>query len=136
MSSTPSDFDVLAEASRDAHNKVGEQTLWKAAMALPQWYFIADQAGDDAEPLVAAVDGIPHLLAFTDEARAELFARDRARKKGGAATPVLNMDTADAAAYCKDLMQTKVDGVLFNSGKYAFQAALSKVVDMHSRYTR
>lgn len=130
------DFDALADASRSAVNKTGEHVLWKAAMALPDWFFIADQPGDDAEPLVAAVDGVPHLLAFTDENRAEEFSRSRAAKRGAAPTPVLNMGVADAAAYCKDLMQTKVDGVLFNSGKYSFQATLSRIVDMHARYAR
>ena len=130
------DFDALAEAARSAVNKTGEHSLWKAAVALPEWYFVADRAGEDAEPLVAAVEGVPHLLAFTDEERAEAFSKSRAVKKGGGATPVLSMPPADAAAYCKDLMQTKVDGVLFNSGKYSFQASLSQVVDMHSRYTR
>lgn len=130
------DFDALADAARSAVNKTGEHALWKAALSLPDWYFVADQPGDDAEPLVAAVDGVPHLLAFTDAGRAEAFSDSRAQKRGGAPTPVLNMGVADAAAYCKDLMRTKVDGVLFNSGKYSFQATLSQIVDMHSRYSR
>jgi hypothetical protein len=130
------DFDALVDGARDAHSKVGEHTLWKAAMSLPCWYFVADVPGEEGEPLVGAVDGVPHLLAFTDEERAEVFSKHRASQRGGVPTPVLNMDVADAVDYCKSLMETKVDGVLFNNGKYSFQAALSKIVDMHSRYTR
>lgn len=130
------DFDALADGAKDAHNKVGEQTLWKAVMRLPMWYFVADAAGDDAQPVVGAVEGVPHLLAFTDEDRAEAFSKARGRTRGADPTPVLHMDVADAVAYCRDLMQTEVDGVLFNNGRCAFQAPLSQVVDMHGRYTR
>ena len=77
------DFDALADGARSAVNKTGEHTLWKAVMALPAWYFVGDRAGDEAEPLVAAVDGEPHLLAFTDPERAGAFSRYRAAQRGG-----------------------------------------------------
>src|SRR5882724_9450506 len=63
------DVDVLAEAARSVQNKVGEQSLWKAVMALRTWYFVAQGQGADAEPMVASVEGRPQLLAFTEEER-------------------------------------------------------------------
>jgi hypothetical protein len=134
------DFTALVEASRMAHVKTGEHNLWKAAMHLPAWFFVATGAEEDAVPVVGIVDGKPHLLAFTDEEQAEAMAKRRAAKKGSAAgagaAPILNMDVADAVAYCKDLIPHGVEGVLFNSGVYAFQASLSRIIDMHRQYTK
>src|SRR5690349_19746333 len=79
------DMDALALASRSAQNKVDGQNLWRAVMTLPVWYFIAQGQADQAEPMVASVDGRAQLLAFTDEDRAEAFARHIAGKRGGEA---------------------------------------------------
>ena len=130
------DFDALADGARSAVNKTGEHTLWKAVMGLPAWYFVGDRAGDEAEPLVAAVENEPHLMAFTDPERAGAFSRYRAAQRGGDATGVLNMDVPDAVEYCRALMPTKIEGVLFNHGAHSFQAGLSSVIDMYTRYTR
>ena len=128
------DFDALVEASHSGVNKTGEQALWKAAMSLSEWYFVARNAGDDPEPLIGAVEGAPHLIAFTDEQRAQEFASRRPASKVAADAPILCMDVPDAVDYCKQLMETQVEGLLFNSGKYAFQAGLSRIVDMWGRY--
>src|SRR3954463_15970883 len=107
-------FDALADASRSVQNKVGEQNLWKAVMALPSWWFVAKGTGEDAEPMVAAVDGRPHLLAFTSEDRAEAFTRHLESKKGGPRAGVLEMDTPDAVGYGQQLAEMGVETVLFN----------------------
>lgn len=128
------DFDALVEQSRSAVNKLGHQALWKAAMALDAWYFLGQGHGDDTEPMVAALEGRPTLLAFTDEDRAVDFAKRRAQAKGGSMAPILNMDIPDAVEYCKQLRDLGVDGVLFNSGAYSFDSGLTAVMDMFGRY--
>src|SRR5881394_693602 len=96
------DVDALALESRNAHNKVGEQILWRVVLALPAWYFIAQGEGDQAEPMVASVDTKAQLLAFTDEDRAEAFARHIAGKRGGKQPGVLEMAVPDAVRYARE----------------------------------
>jgi hypothetical protein len=128
------DFDGLVEQSRSAVNKLGHQALWKQAMALEAWYFVGQGHGDDAEPMVASLEGRPTLLAFTEEERALDFAKRRAQTKGGNIAPILSMETADAVDYCKQLRDLGVDSVLFNSGAYSFESGLTGIVDMFGRY--
>ncbi len=129
------DVDALVEESRTAVNKMGEQRLWKAVLALPEWYFVADQPGDEGEPLIATIEGHPYVLAFTDEERASAFAASRAARKGEPAAPVLSMEVADAVGYLRSLIDHNVIGAHFNNGKYSFGASTEKLIDMHGRYT-
>jgi len=127
------DFDALVEDSRDAHNRTGLQALWRTAIGLPEWYFVADQSGDDAEPIVAAFDDKPHLLVFTDEARATAFSEARAAKRESDPTPTLSMTVAEASDYIRT-MANHVAGVLFNTGENGFAATPTAVVDAFNRY--
>ncbi len=126
------DFDQLVEDSRDARNRLGQQALWKAVMSLDQWFFVADQSGDDGEPIVAAFEDKPHLLAFTDEARATAFAEARAAKRGDEPTPLLTMEVPDAAEYVRSIAK-HVAGVLFNTGENGFAATPTAVYDAYNR---
>ncbi|MDX2132909.1 MAG: hypothetical protein SFY69_12735 [Planctomycetota bacterium] len=138
------DFDALVEASRQGQNKMHEQALWKAAMNLPTWYFVARGAGEDAEPLLGALEGKGSLLIFTDEDRAADFAKRRLMRasdvRGASRDPasvegqVLNMDVPDAVEYAKDLAKAGVEWALFNSGGYAFQTSLIDLGDKFTRY--
>jgi hypothetical protein len=130
------EVDALAEAARSVQNKVGEQNLWKAVLALRVWYFIARGEGDDAEPMVASVDGRPQLLAFTDEDRAEAFARHIQSKRGGEAPGLLEMDVPDAVEYAKELEALDVATILFNSGEHAFSCSMTRLKDMWGRYAQ
>lgn len=127
------DFDALVEASWSAVNKLGEQALWKAATNLPMWFFVADKAGEEGEPIIAAVEGKPHVLVFTDETRAYEFAKAREKMKG-AESPVMSVEIEDALAYFKQLDEAGVQGALFNSGKFAFQSGFIRLTDMVHRY--
>jgi hypothetical protein len=129
-----SDFDALVEQSTAAHNKTAEHALWKAALALPAWYFVSNDAGDDAEPVVGMINGRSHILAFTDEDRAADFSKRRAAQRGNEDTPVLEMDVPDAVEYFSSLREAGVDSALFNSGKYAFSESLVNIIDMFKRY--
>ena len=126
--------DALAEAARSVQNKVGEQNLWKAVLGLPAWYFIAKGIGADAEPMVAAVEGRPMLLAFTEEERAEAFTRHLESKKGPPRPGVLEMDVPDAVDYARQLEDLGVDTILFNNGEYSFSCTMTRLKDMHGRY--
>ena len=127
------ELDALAEAARSVQNKVGEQQLWKAVMGLRVWYFIAQGKGDDAEPMVAAVEGRPQLLAFTDEDRAEAFARHIEGKRG-ARPGLLEMDVADAVEYAQELESLDVETILFNSGAHGFSCSMTRLREMLGRY--
>jgi len=128
------EVDALALAARSVQNKVGEQNLWKAVMALRVWYFIAQGEGDEAEPMVASVEGRPQLLAFTDEDRAEAFTRHLEAKKGGPRAGLLEMDVPDAVEYAKELEGLNVETILFNTGEHAFSCSMTRLKDMYSRY--
>lgn len=138
------DLDALVEATNNATNKSAEQALWRVVMALPEWYFVARGTGDDAEPLIGALEGKSALLIFTDEERAAMFAKRRNMRasdaRGSARDPaamegmVLNMDRDDALAYCEDLANAGVEWALFNSGGYAFQCSMIDVKDKADRY--
>lgn len=128
------DIDALAQSSRSVQNKSGEQSLWKAVMGLRVWYFVAQGQGDEAEPMVAQVDGRPQLLAFTEEERAEAFARHLQSRRGGAMPGVLEMDVPDAVEYAKELESLDVESVLFNTGEYAFAGSPTRLRDLYSRY--
>ncbi len=138
------DFDLLVEASRQAANKTAEIALWKAAMTLPEWYFVARGEGDDAEPLLGALGGKGALLIFTEEDRAADFAKRRQMRasdlRGAPRDPasmagmVLSMEPADAVAYAQDLAKAGVEWALFNSGGFAFQTSLIELGDKFRRY--
>lgn len=114
------DFDALVETARMGMNKTGEFALHQAVLSIPTWYFVAQGEGDEVEPLIGVVEGVPHILAFTEEFRAAGYADILGRQRGGAAPGVLSMDVPDALDYFKVLAQHKVEGVAFNSGDYAF----------------
>lgn len=121
------DFDALVETSRMGMNKTGEFALHKAVLSIPAWYFIAEGEGDDVEPLVGVVGGVPHVLAFTEEFRAAGYADILGRQRGKPAPGVLSMDVPDALDYFKMLAQHKVEGVAFNSGDYAFAITFTQL---------
>jgi hypothetical protein len=129
-------FDALAVSSRSVQNQSGAQQLWKAVMSLRVWYFIAQGDGDDAEPMVASVEGKPHLLAFTDEDRAEAFARHLESKKGGPRPGLLEMDVPDAVEYGQELEQLGVERVMFNSGEHCFGCSMTELRERFSKYLR
>lgn len=121
------DFDALVEAARMGMNKTGEFALYKAALALPTWYFIAHGEGDEAEPMVGVVEGVPHVLVFTEEFRAAGYADILGRQRGTSAPAVLSMDVPDAMEYFAVLAQHKVEGAAFNSGNYAFAVTFTQL---------
>lgn len=138
------DFDALVEMSRQGENKLGEQALWRAAVGVAEWYFVARGTGDDAEPLIGGMGGKPYILAFTDEEQAAMFAKRRAMQQSDARGSArdaasmegatLTMDVPDALAYCADLAKAGVEGILFNSGPNAFQCSLIELADRAGRY--
>ncbi len=121
------DFDALVETARMGMNKTGETALYKAALSLPSWYFVAHGEGDEAEPMVGVVEGVPHVLAFTEEFRAAGYADGLGRQRGSSAPAVLSMDVPDAMEYFDVLAQHKVEGVAFNSGDYAFAVTFTQL---------
>lgn len=127
------DFDALVEASRAGQNKMGEQALWRAALTLDRWFLIGNAEGEQTEPICGMVDGHAHLIAFTDEDRANDFAKRRAASGEHSAGSVLHMDVADAIEYLRQLDEAGVAGVLFNSGAYSFSQSMVRIVDMHGR---
>jgi hypothetical protein len=130
----PPDFDALVLGSQMAQSKAGEHELWKAALALENWYLLGLGEGDDVEPIFAQHDGKTHLLAFTDADRAEAAADDR--EKNAQTRPViLHLPPEEALEYLEALdADGQVAGVHFNNGPFAFGASLASVIDMHRRY--
>lgn len=128
------DFDALVAASRMVHAKTGQHELWKAAFALPAWYFVAGSSEPDAEPVIGSVSGKPYVLAFTDEDRALDFSKKRASHRGGADAPILHMEPQEAVEYFKALREAGVEGALFNSGISGFDSSLVDIIDMQTRY--
>ena len=108
-------------------NKSGEFALHKAVLSIPTWYFIAQGTGDEAEPMVGVVSGVPHVLAFTEEFRAAGYADILGRQRGGASPGVLSMDVPDAMEYFGVLAGHRVEGVAFNSGDYAFAVTFTQL---------
>lgn len=127
------DFDALAQAARNIANRTALHDLWKAALLLDEWFFVASDDGDDACPVVGISDGKPHLLAFTDDQRASEFSAARAIKRGIAATPILSMSVEEAVAYLYELRE-QVDGIVMNSGEYGFSSQPAALCDMCKRY--
>lgn len=127
------DFDALAHAARNIANRTALHDLWKAALLLDEWFFVASDDGDDAYPVVGISDGKPHLLAFTDDQRASEFSAARAIKRGIAATPILSMSVEEAVAYLYELRE-QVDGIVMNSGEYGFSSQPAALCDMCKRY--
>lgn len=121
------DFDALVETARMGMNKTGEFDLHKAVLSIPAWYFIAHGEGDDAEPMVGVVEGVPHVLAFTEEFRAAGYADILGRQRGSSAPAILSMDVPDALEYFAVLAQHRVEGVAFNSGDYAFAVSFTQL---------
>jgi hypothetical protein len=130
------DFNALVEASRSAVNKTGVHDLWKAAIALELWYFVANGTGDDAEPIIASYEGKPHILVFTDETRAVDFSRRRSAQHASGDAPILHMEPSEAIEYFHSLREAGVEGALFNTGPTGFHTSLGSIIDMHTRYTR
>ena len=131
----PHDFDALALAASQGHTKVvGERVFVRAALSLEAWYMIGvapDDAPDELEPLMGRVQQAPHLLVFTDEERAEGFARARATQRGETEpAPVLHMPPADGLAYLESLREVGVQGVHFNDGQASFTCDAARVHDI------
>lgn len=125
------DFDSLVLGSQMAQSKAGDHVLWKAAFALENWYLLGTGAGDDVEPVFAQHDGKTHLLAFTDAARAEAVAGERAGE-----SVVLHLEPGEAIEYLRALDEDgQVAGVHFNNGPFAFGDSLVNIIDMYGRYT-
>lgn len=66
--------DLLAARVEGPDDHAGMTELWRATMALPQWWFVA--VGDQGEesPAAAAIDGQLMLMTFTNAERARHFA--------------------------------------------------------------
>lgn len=58
------DFDALSLAARNVANRNALHELWKTALQLESWFFIAVDHSEDAPPVVGISDGKPHLLGF------------------------------------------------------------------------
>ncbi len=133
MSGIP-DFDALAHAAHTGTSKIGERDFLQAALGLDAWYMIGvapEEAPDEVEPLIAAIDRAPHLLVFTDEERAEGFARARAQQRGESEPAgLLHMPPEDAVAYLRDLREAGVDYVHFNDGEHSVSCKALRVIEI------
>lgn len=128
------DFDSMVLGSQMAQSKAGEHELWKAALALDNWYLLGLGEGDEIEPVFAQHDGKTHLLAFTDAERAEAAAAER-ESRAQTRPVVLHLEPDEAVEYLEALdADGQVAGVHFNNGPFAFGASLADIIDMHRRY--
>ncbi|MEM7621984.1 MAG: hypothetical protein AAF235_02135 [Planctomycetota bacterium] len=130
MPSQAPDFDALAFDASSGVNKTGETAFIRAAGALAAWHFVGvDTPEEPGEytPLIAAIAGEPHLLAFTDAGRAESFAARRATQRGGEPM-TLHMDGPDAIEYCRALAEQGVWGVHFNDGDHAVSVQIDRML--------
>jgi len=115
------DFDALGHAAQQGNTKiVGERDFVRAAMTLDAWFMIGvapDDAPGELEPMIARVQGAPHVVLFTDSDRAEGFARAHAEKRGDAAPPpTLEATPDEAAAFVLSVREHGVQGAHFNDG--------------------
>lgn len=135
MMTEPHDFDALSIAANRGNSRVvGERGFVRAALSLEAWYFIGvapEDAPDEIEPLMTRVQQSPHVLAFTDEERAEGFARARAAQRGDAEpAPVLHMAPAEAVEYLDQLREAGVQGAHFNDGDASVTCDSARIVDI------
>ncbi|RMH10400.1 MAG: hypothetical protein D6695_11480 [Planctomycetota bacterium] len=128
------DFDQLVAEAQFGQSKTGEHALWKAALTLDRWYFLGAGQDDDVEPMFAQHDGKTHLLAFTDEDRAQAMA-EQLEQRSGSRPAILHMDVPDAIDYLRVLDEDgQVAGVHFNNGAHAFGESLVNIIEMSKRY--
>ena len=71
----------------------------------------------------------PHLLVFTEHARAESFATRRAGQRGGEAI-VLEMTPAEALGYAEMMLEHGVTGLHFNDGDHAVGVPIRRALDI------
>jgi len=134
MSELP-DFDALALDAHQGHTRiVGERAFVTAALSIEAWYMIGvapSEAPDELEPLIAPVQNAPHVLVFTDEERAEAFARARAEKRSEPSpAPVLHATPIEAVEYLESLREAGVQGAHFNDGKNAVTCDSARISDL------
>ncbi|MFC6421965.1 hypothetical protein [Ornithinimicrobium tianjinense] len=66
--------DLLAARVEGPEDHAGMTELWRATMALPQWWFVAVGEQGRESPAAASIDGQLMLMTFTNAERARHFA--------------------------------------------------------------
>ncbi len=128
------EFDSLVLGSQMGQNKSGDHALWQAAVMLEQWYMLGVGEGDDLSPMFAKHEGKTHLLAFTEEERAEAMAEET-EKQTGMPAAILHMEVPDAIEYLRALDEDgQVAGVHFNNGMFAFGDSLVNIIEAYKKY--
>lgn len=129
--SQPRSIDELAEVVRTAGADVQAQSaLWGAVFALEKWWFIARGTMPDVSPVVASVDGVPSLLAFTEGSRA----RECALQMGFSeeeAGQVLAIPPQSVLETVDHLVAQGVQRLVIDQGVTGFFAPLTQLRAIH-----
>jgi hypothetical protein len=118
------DFVHLSRAARLAPGPDTHHRLWAAMFELPTWHFVKAPSPTGWMPYYGYVNGLRCVLAFTDAARADGYARFAALVLSGVDTPVLAMAPEAVIQLVPRLKTWGVAGMVVDSGPDSFYAAL------------
>ena len=128
------DFDHLAAEAQQSQSQDAMAQLWGAVYALPAWNFVARGALPDVTPFVGVVDGKPMVLAFTDRARADAFARRQGFTDPDGNSSILSLSVQSVVELVPAYQAQGVFGILFNTGSHGFFAPLTNLSRMRRHF--
>ncbi|MBN8613163.1 MAG: hypothetical protein J0L92_21405 [Deltaproteobacteria bacterium] len=126
---TSVDFDALALSAYPSERqgpRAAMDALWRAAFALPEWYF-AVHADAPALPFAMTLAGQRFVFAFTDRERVLRFAATNADVGALAKDLWIAMPVRGARAYLASLVKEGVFGVHLNHGQPGWFAPLAGI---------
>lgn len=137
------DFDALREAA--GKNAPGAMNaLWQATYGLEKWFFVGSGSlPSEVRPFCGELNDAPHVFAFTDAARANVFGQAQGLRvqtnAGSGAVGVLEVARDEAIGLVLSLQNQGVVGIAFNVGSGAgaggYFAPLGNVAPMFAHCT-
>lgn len=115
-----SEIDRLVAQVQGPDDQVGMAALWRVAMHLQNWWFIAVGEEGLESPAAAEVDGQLVLLAFTDAHRARFFAVQQQMIEEGADLAAIALPPVQVVESAADYLSADIQGLMFDSNISGF----------------
>lgn len=120
----PSKFDEVVVKCRETGEKEGDEAgkraLFKAALTLPRWFFIADTENGNSPRLIKMENDQVGLLAFSDEDQALRGAEKMKIADKDGKVNVIALENSRLQGMVQHLNEAGVESVVFNGGGECF----------------
>jgi len=137
MARLPDRFDLWVRKARECRDPARQVDYVLGALAgLTEWHFLNLGTKENPQPAETEIEGVPHLLLFSDTGRIEELLTEGGRWQRGELLPVIAIPTAAAMTWCLERRTAGGAGLLVNPGEDAFAFSLEQLARFYEEWSQ